>query len=460
MRLSAAACLVAVFCLFPSVAGAPPIGGRPVDIHGPGLHPVEPFPRIRDSIGVGGRRRLVEREQVAHQAARAWDPFPTRDHDYSIFDATTDPVSREALRGILAADSVAQRLSIDQWPFVSRPKMSEIGRMLELARKELPGELVLGRFFDEAYFGEAGLEITAAWAGRPITQMPHAEYIDYYMSDLRGKTLIAIGHVDGDSFLMRNNAGATMSLSLRLLSEKAVQHGVIVVPIGCKSSFAGAPIGFIQNIGTRSVAEFLGAILKPRPTVADLISGLMKVGEIRVNLSDAIGQFSVQVNDPALPQAQITHVSIPYSAPVSGFNSAPGSSVDRGAVFVENVEAAADSLRPFYAKNSVRAVLGSPFTYVSIWVALAFGGWHLKGRLLSNVYGRPRPKLLKSITFFLEVSKFCFWAFVFVGGFTLVLLFPPLFFLIALGAWVLQSETETAGILIDRPNLDPKERDS
>jgi hypothetical protein len=290
-----AALIVATFPAF-----GPPIGGRPVEVPSVGPRP-EPKPdpeSARDQEAARQRQdELVRR--IRDQAIKSFPDFNENTASHSIFEGLPDAQADASLRHYLESDPTAQQIGMLTWKFTAAPKLDEIERMLQLARSPLPGHVELGLLLDARVYGDSYKSIVDAWGQRPITETPTNDLLTNYLAGLKGNTLITVGHVEGDAYVVQDANGSKTSVNIKQLLINAHENGVVLIPVGCSTAKAGVGIGFIKEIGTEAVSEFLKTFPRGTPTTADLLNRLFKIGEMRVNIRDAADLFQVQVFDDA-----------------------------------------------------------------------------------------------------------------------------------------------------------------
>jgi hypothetical protein len=314
---------------------------------------------------------------------------------------------------------VASRIGIENWRLSEPASLFDITSVMNLAHNDLPGKVELGFFLDDIVFGEAAAGIRKAWGTRPITRMAQAE-LDAQLEARKGQTWITVGHVEGNFYVMKNALGGEQRISLRELMSKGMKHGVLVIPIGCKTAAANLPVGFVKNIGTDAAEAFLKALPVPNPTIADLIVGLQGIGELRFKLRDLLGQLEIEVDDK--DGDQISHIKIPHGAPSQG--SFPSSAT---------IQNEADALLPWWQQQWWKALTSDPSFYLVVWTALCAGAW-LSYQIVSLRSPRsPWAKRLRGPAEIGKVGLGCAAVIVVIG---LMIAFPPLF-LVALAVGLL-----------------------
>jgi hypothetical protein len=320
-------------------------------------------------------RRLFE-EQVQHQrqvqdhAVRSFTEFGKQD-TYSAFDGQPDAQAKNALRDFLKSDATARRINLASWKFTTRPTLSELDGMLKLAQTALPGKVELGMFLDAKTYGESYKSITNAWGPRLLSEPPSAsDLLSDYLSHHHGNTLITVGHVEGDSYVFENTKGEKVSVNIKELLIQAHNNQVVLIPIGCSTADAGVGFGFIREIGTDAVSSFLKSFPKDSPQTVDVLSGLVQIGQVRVNIRDAADLFEIQVYKSETDEP-ITRTRIPYNLPTSNSAASPQASSS----LVQTVETNAEEARPLFRKHWIVEILTNPLTYVELWVGLFIVSW-------------------------------------------------------------------------------------
>jgi hypothetical protein len=327
---------------------------------------------------------------------------------YSAFDGQPD-----ALRDFLQSDPTAQRINLASWRFTTRPTRSEFDGMLKLAREPLPGKVELGMFLDAKTYGESYKRIANAWGPRPASEPPSAsDLLSDYFSSHHGNTLITVGHVEGDSYVFENATGKKVSVNIKDLLIQARNNQVVLIPIGCSTADAGVGFGFVREIGTDAVSSFLESFPKDSPQVADVLRGLVHIGQVRVSIRDMANLFEIQVYKPETDEP-ITRVRIPYDLPTSNSAASPqassspvqtvetnassAASPQASSSLVQTVETNAGEARQLFQKNRIVEILKDPTTYVVLWVGLFIISWGGSNLISSWAFERRDRQWLYSL---------------------------------------------------------------
>lgn len=108
---------------------------------------------------------------------------------------------------------------------------------------------------------------------------------------LRDRHLIAIGHVEGDAFVLRDAAGAVArTLPMAELEARARAAGAaLLLSAGCACFAGGAATGFLHAVTDVEMAGALRAALRAR-TQAELLSGFGQPGNPYVITPDVLRQ--------------------------------------------------------------------------------------------------------------------------------------------------------------------------
>jgi hypothetical protein len=424
-------------------AFAPP-AGRPVEA--PRLAPTKPKSEFELRKEAEATRwlqeELIRRErELRENAIRSFPDFGKQD-SYSILDGQIDAEAKKALEDYLQSNATAQRIQMLSWRFTSPPKLTEIDHMLKLAQSPLPGKAELGLFLDAKTYGNSYKSIVEAWGARPRTEPPETDLLADYFSSRKGNTLIVVGHVEGDAYIFENKNGTKISVNIKQLLIKAHENGVVVIPIGCSTANAGVGIGFIREIGTDAVSSFLRSLPGENLQTADLLNGLVKIGEVRVNIRDAADLFQVQVYDGE-SNRPITRTRIPYGAPPSNSVSTQASSS-----LVQTVESNAEAARPLWRKSWLVAILTDPLTYIELWIGLLVSSW-IGSKLIRRwtFERRDRQRLYRLVRFPVDLTWLAFAVLyvtleigIIIAGFVLAIailygLLGPLGLICVVGLW-------------------------
>jgi hypothetical protein len=206
-----------------------------------------------------------------------------------------------ALLDIVRANPLWSRIDISSWRLAKGSGgAEEVYRVLELTDQSLPPP-ELAVFLDPILFKGARTGIATAWSGRgPYVDMPvEASLLENFLESYSGTTLLLVGHVEADEFVMRNADGKRAgSYSIPDLVSAARTHNVLLVPIGCRTGEAGAPIGFMQDISTDQVQAFLRAIPPAGLTVGDLLVALQTIAPLHIDVSATREALEIAVFAP------------------------------------------------------------------------------------------------------------------------------------------------------------------
>jgi hypothetical protein len=196
------------------------------------------------------------------------------------------PEDSQAIREFLTKNAELNRIRLDQWRTRTPASLGDIYKLITVSGQKLPGDQVeLGLLLDPLLFHAPRETLSRAWGARPKSEIG-LSLADEYFEGLKGKTVIVVGHVEGNNFVVRDINGKVSEWhSVPLLIEKAQAHGVFLVPVGCKSAEAGAPFGFMQDISTDQVADFLASLPIDKPSFGDLFQALREIGEIEVDFT-------------------------------------------------------------------------------------------------------------------------------------------------------------------------------
>jgi hypothetical protein len=139
---------------------------------------------------------------------------------------------------------------------------------------------------DRTNFTGAIQTMERAW-GQPIADFPHSANVDAYLSSKSGKTVVVIGHIEGDSFAFTVEGGGPARLTLSDLQARAIQNNVFLIPIGCDSRTAGAFIGTKRNVTTDEVAQVLRSIQSVNLSLSQLLESFKPLGPLVMNVDSA-----------------------------------------------------------------------------------------------------------------------------------------------------------------------------
>jgi hypothetical protein len=197
----------------------------------------------------------------------------------------------DATRAFIAAHPPLARLQSEGWR-IDDLTIDRLGIVLDALLRPIPGTEPILTYFIDPKSPDHDLmtsRITEAWNTRsdaPPSYLLSGD-IDTFLADMRGKTVILVGHIAEQYFAMDRGAGtAPLMLDIPVLLASAAQHGVLLVPIGCNSGKSGAPYGFTRTIDSNEIANFIAAIPRTAIQLADVLAAMGKIGTIIVDHSN------------------------------------------------------------------------------------------------------------------------------------------------------------------------------
>jgi hypothetical protein len=238
--------------------------------------------KFLDSLAVSRSKLLLE----FPNAGRLDHPL-SYEAATSVEAATTWPkhhdVRRLGLEAYIQRSPMLRALRIKTWRF-KNAGLDEISRIVMAMDATLPGgQPEVMYFFDRAVAIGATAEMTKAWTSRGRTEpmfLDHSD-INQLMDGMSGKTLLLIGHIENESFVMeRGGALPPLILNIPDAIRAAEARKVFFLPIGCESAKAGAYYGFQRPISTSEVAKLLQAIPGGRLKVGDVLAGFAALGDV------------------------------------------------------------------------------------------------------------------------------------------------------------------------------------
>lgn len=272
---------------------------RDLNVHGDPQKALEVFRRLQSFPEF---RDLNWKEFTKHVEASRNKPGHSKP---SVEEALFNELPREvakAIREYINERPELAKLNLEKWRTDKAPSLDELYHFFKLSREQFPGgQIELGLILDPVTFLGPRRKIHKAWNDRPMSEVGDALTIDTYLAARAGKTIVMVGHVEGKNFVMRDGENnIRRSLAIPELMVKAEKHGVLLVPIGCRSGMAGAPFGFIKNITTDQVAAILKTLPAQNPTLGDLLVSMRSAGEVYMNFTRTLeGFYSVTVKERA-----------------------------------------------------------------------------------------------------------------------------------------------------------------
>jgi len=156
----------------------------------------------------------------------------------------------------------------------------------EIRSLKLPGKLVVATVLNSVHFFADLNEIDGANETRTNQKTDRLNLdersLEAYFNVQAGNTVIVVGHVEGREFVLTDDEGhRAQSIELSRMMMLSNRHRVLLVPIGCNTAAAGAPIGFMQNITGFNVASFVKQIPQAA-TVGNIVDEMQKVGRLHI----------------------------------------------------------------------------------------------------------------------------------------------------------------------------------
>lgn len=106
----------------------------------------------------------------------------------------------------------------------------------------------------------------------------------------QGKTLIVVGHIENNSFVLRSADGQISSaLPLEMLEQMALKHDVTIISAGCASFCSGGKIGYIAPITDQYVANVVDEAFKSE-TLGDMLAAFGRGNPLVVS-EESIASF-------------------------------------------------------------------------------------------------------------------------------------------------------------------------
>lgn len=190
-----------------------------------------------------------------------------------------------------------------------------------LLERRLPDrDVVVASFLDGVYFNRSVKAIDqtmlAIYRRAADRLVPTAAVMSSYFALHKNQTVVVVGHVEAQSFVLTDNFGNRIrSLPLRTLLELANINSVILIPIGCNTASAGVPIGFKGEIYADRVAEVIRSISQAR-TLGEVIRVLESLGPLHVthelgrvvfwskatSSASNIGSMALSIDDALVPR--------------------------------------------------------------------------------------------------------------------------------------------------------------
>ncbi|MGO1002005.1 hypothetical protein [Lysobacter sp. CA196] len=219
---------------------------------------------------------------------------------------------QQALNAYIRNSPVLSKLALDQWQFRS-PQIESTWRALKALENPLPGgapEVVY--FLDRVVAHDAIAGLDAGWgtSKRGSRLLEHAD-VDRLLSEFKGKTLILVGHMENRQFVMDRGPGREpLALDLPGLLQRAVEQGVLLVPIGCSSANEGAYFGFTHPISASQVSTLLQAIPDRPMAVGELFAAFDGIGKIALDAGHSAEYLELTVGTVSELRGQGEAISV------------------------------------------------------------------------------------------------------------------------------------------------------
>jgi hypothetical protein len=160
--------------------------------------------------------------------------------------------------------------------------------------------------------------------------------LDLVLSRLEGQVLLFVGHVEGSAFVKRGVRNQVIeNIEIIDLMRAAEQHKVLLIPVGCNTSDAGAPIGSTRNIVTDEIVSLVSSLRKKGQYVSDLFRALEQVGDIQINFDWTGKAIEAIILHHGTREAKIQFKYHPVPAPQSTSPSSSSDDDDSGKLLIE-----------------------------------------------------------------------------------------------------------------------------
>jgi hypothetical protein len=207
------------------------------------------------------------------------------------------------LRGALNAFMQRSPAIAGRWKFAGSPTLNAL-----LEFKAKLGETIQGGrpevwyYLDDAYAKEAIDVMNAALISKGRTRATLLENnaaLDRLMAPYKGKTVVLIGHVVGNDFVIqRYSDDPGEKLNIPELQRAAARHGVDLLLFGCKTRDITPLFGFLQNIDEMDIARYLAALPAGPLKYADVYSALGRIGPVLIKVEEKQIVAAVGKDDP------------------------------------------------------------------------------------------------------------------------------------------------------------------
>jgi hypothetical protein len=201
---------------------------------------------------------------------------------------------------------------------------------------------------------------------------------------VKGGTLIVVGHVEANSFVVSSaNGETTADIPIPDLVKMAIENGVLLIPLGCEIAKAGAPLGFIHNINAGDIQEFLVSLPRDNATIGDVFVGLDKIGELHTDGSELVNILEVAVFQEyaSVPATRIRFprtIGMQPTAEAGPPSPGPSSQLPSFEKFAANLEQEAETLERWSSKKWRRFVSRYRWPFIGI---VGFGGLWLSSAI-------------------------------------------------------------------------------
>jgi hypothetical protein len=186
---------------------------------------------------------------------------------------------KQALSEYLREPLESLGLDATKWRMSNSRLSSRIDVIRNLSAPAPPGKPELIFFLDPVLFKTQLADMQRNWRGH-TSEFPERAMLDSFFQSMSGKSAIVVGHIEGPEFVMVKEKRPSEKIEISEVVQLATKHNVFLIPIGCKSINAGAPVGFSRNISTAEVSTLLSSFPDNPTQMAHLLKPFEQLGEV------------------------------------------------------------------------------------------------------------------------------------------------------------------------------------
>jgi hypothetical protein len=239
-------------------------------------------PRSDDNATDGDKFSVAK--MLLRSVAVRGEPFALKPQDSDGHSPTSDEIRDRIERDFIEAQFANRGLDASKWRSSPGSDFASRLRFLKALDLAIPGgRLEVATFFDRSVFKDP-LDAMKEALGREPEEIPLTS-VETYFATKPGGILIVIGHVEKNSFVLRDVRNNFVTHDIVDLVRLADINNIMLIPIGCKTAMTGAPIGSTRNITTNDIVTMLKQLKERNDSLRDVFAALQTIGNVQINFN-------------------------------------------------------------------------------------------------------------------------------------------------------------------------------